>query len=72
MTLFLAPIQIAERNRLTCFYRMIKLPEVPDLTILRPHGMIPARDSHPRTLRPRFATLFEPDDISFQIPFIGL
>jgi hypothetical protein len=40
MTLFLAPIQIGKRNRLTHFDRMLKLPEVPDLQILRFNGMV--------------------------------
>ncbi len=41
MTLLLAPVQIAKRNRLTCFDRMLKQPEVPDLSLLRFNGMIP-------------------------------
>ena len=49
MILFLAPIQIVKRNRLTSFDRMLQLPEVFDLTIPRPHGMIrpgqPAKDA---------------------------
>jgi len=40
MTLLLAPIQIAKRNRLTRFYRMLKLPEVPDGSFPRSNGMI--------------------------------
>jgi len=40
MTLFLASIQIVKRNHLTHFDRMLKLPEVPDLQILRFNGMI--------------------------------
>ena len=43
MTLFLAPIQITKRNGLTCFYRVLKLPEVSDLSILRSNGMIRLR-----------------------------
>jgi hypothetical protein len=40
MTLLLAPIQIAKRDRLTCFDRMLKQSEGPDLPVLRFNGMI--------------------------------
>ncbi len=40
MTLLRVPIQIAKRNWLTCLYRMLKLPEVPDLSFLRFSGMV--------------------------------
>jgi hypothetical protein len=40
MTLFLAPILMAKRNRLTCFDGMLKQPEVPDQSFLRVNGMI--------------------------------
>jgi len=40
MALLLATIQIAKGNRLSRFYRTLKLPEVPDLSILRFSGMV--------------------------------
>ena len=40
MTLFLVPIQIVKRNQLTCFDRVFKQPEVPDLSFLRFDGMV--------------------------------
>jgi hypothetical protein len=42
-TLLLAAIQIAERNRQLRFYRVLKFPEVPDLSILRSNGLIRLR-----------------------------
>jgi hypothetical protein len=40
MTLLLASIQVAKRNRLPYFYRMLKLFEVSDLSFLRSNRVI--------------------------------